>query len=192
MSLKTLADAGLETFVLFTDPGMETISDDSRIKWKYIPPATASWDTMISMAKLINTMTNEGLQKMSGSGAGAASYTQFIDVLIQCNDFKVDGVSYGDISKWSTGRVFAFGCFENATQGLDTLVLQLDQGAGGFSVVPSTNIPGNGQGWNELNDLARFGDELWAVGHGTPVFSATSDDLTLVERSFLGWHAARR
>jgi hypothetical protein len=83
------------------------------------------------------------------------------------------------------GEVVAVGAWENATQGLDTFVIRLDQDAGaGFEIVPSTNVPGNGQGWNELYDIALVGDHLWAVGFGQSQFSGQHE--TLVERSPFG------
>jgi hypothetical protein len=74
-----------------------------------------------------------------------------------------------------------------------TRILRMDRWSGaGFTIVPSTNIPGNGQGWNDLFDLATLADEAWAVGHGSAVFPDASQFHTLVERSFLRWRAAKR
>jgi hypothetical protein len=82
------------------------------------------------------------------------------------------------------GKVYALGCWENATQGLDTFALYLDPSTGtGFTTIPSTNIPGNGEGWNELFDIARIGSQLWSVGYGSPQFPGFSQYLTLVERT---------
>lgn len=82
------------------------------------------------------------------------------------------------------GHVYAVGCFESAAQGLDTMVLHLDESAGtGFAIVPSMNIPGDGHGWNHLEDVALIGNGLWAAGFGSPLFPGFSPGYTLIERS---------
>jgi hypothetical protein len=74
--------------------------------------------------------------------------------------------------------VRAVGTWENETQGLDTFCVSLEGQA--FALVPSPNVPGDGQGWNELRDITLVGGEPWAVGDGNDSFFGAK--LPLVER----------
>lgn len=145
-AIRTLANAGLETFVLFTEPGMETISDDSRIRWRYIPPATSPWSDLIQSAKLINTMSNEALQKLTG--ISQSGFAQFIDILHQCNDFKVGDRSYGDISRWSTGRALVL----DGLTGLSKQSRQLAVGSKPIMTQPDWGV--------SMDNLEKFIDKL--------------------------------
>lgn len=101
---RSAADAGLDPFVVFTDPGMETIADDPRIKWCYIPPAHNDWASAIDLAKKINTLTPGKIQDMPG--INREKNQQFIKILECCNNFvDHEGKEYGDISTWSTKRI---------------------------------------------------------------------------------------
>lgn len=146
-ALRTLADAGLDVRVIFTDPGMETIGDDPRIKWCFIPPATSSWAELISGADMINKMSNEQLQKLTS--INPSGYRQFIDVLHACNDYKTqDGRQYGDVGKWSTGCVFVF----DGLTGLSKQSMQLAIGSKPVRTLPDWGVA--------MDNLERFVDKL--------------------------------
>ena len=46
-SIRTLLDAGLTPFIIFTEPGMESIGDIlDQCHYTYIKPGVAGWDTL--------------------------------------------------------------------------------------------------------------------------------------------------
>lgn len=106
-ALKTLVKIpGLEIFAIFTEPRYDVLGGEflDKIHWKYLPPTQTSWLTSIMVAKQVNVLSNDALQKVQN--IEGASHRQYIDMLEQCNDFKDQhGKSWGDISTWSTNRV---------------------------------------------------------------------------------------
>lgn len=106
-ALRTLVDAGLEVFVLFTEPGMEVLADvpSDKLHWHYIPPASPDFADMISSAQKINTMNIKMLSDLPD--INKKKYTEFIDVLVALSDFKCDrtGQSYGSVDSWDSSRV---------------------------------------------------------------------------------------
>ena len=106
-ALRTLVAAGLEVFVIFTEPGMEVLSDvpSDKLHWHYIPPATPGWDALLDTAKKVNTMPNSTLQQLPN--INAKDYSQVMDILKQCQNFTDErtGKEYGDVTTWGTDRV---------------------------------------------------------------------------------------
>lgn len=62
-SLRTLKDAGIKLFVIFTENGMEALegTDPEWVDWHYIPAAKPDMQAMINMAKQINTLDRKQL-----------------------------------------------------------------------------------------------------------------------------------
>lgn len=115
-SLCTLADMGLNLRVLFTEPGMETLAQyyqdrnqelPPNIHWKYIAPAAPSWDAMLDSAKKINTMSFEGLAKLSD--INKKEYDEFYRILSTLANFVSDrdGTQLGQVDDWGTDTVLA-------------------------------------------------------------------------------------
>src|ERR1035437_4283264 len=87
-SLKTLLTIpNLEIFAIFTEPRYDVLGTEflDKIHWKYIAPVPLGWASLIDAGKKVNVMSNESLQKMGNTAP--ASYTQFLQLLEQCNDF---------------------------------------------------------------------------------------------------------
>lgn len=121
-AILTAADAGLEVFVVFTDPGMAPIVKDKRVRWKYIPPSTGNWSGILDMATKVNTLSYESICKLSA--VDRSKCTQFLEILHTMNDFKLNDISYGDVSTWSTGRML----FLDGLTGLSLQARQLHIG----------------------------------------------------------------
>lgn len=115
-ALSTLAEAGLEVFVIITEPtGLETLLDVwqekklpiDKLHWKTIVPSRAGFDGLLQLAKTVSIADQKFLsdQKPSGDRKNA----QFIHLLGTCNDFicERDGKSYGPISAFSPDRALA-------------------------------------------------------------------------------------
>jgi hypothetical protein len=126
-AVRTLLDAGLEVFCIFTEPGMEVLSDTdpSKLHWNYIPPATPGWDAMIKNADMITKFDAATLQKQPGMNKQA--YTQFIDLLKVCQNYTCQrtGKSYGDINAFGTDKAIVL----DSLSGLNTMLL--DHAVGG-------------------------------------------------------------
>lgn len=114
--LKTLVDAGLETFVLFTEAGLESfvgawtdhgkpVPDNAH--WHVLKRPEANFTSMAMDAQRINTLALESLAKIVDPNR--AKHTQFIELLTALADFPDDktGKKFGPVDHWGTGRVLA-------------------------------------------------------------------------------------
>jgi len=126
--LRTLADAGLEVFIISTEPGIASTlgdTDPSKVHWHYIAPATASWADMIQSAERINQLSYEALSKLPD--INKRKYHEFLDVLATCNDFIDDrtGQHYGDVSTWGANRALVL----DSLSGLNVMAMNLVVGS---------------------------------------------------------------
>jgi len=105
-SIRTLLTAGLEVFVLFTEPGMEVLADTDpdQLHWSYVRPASPSFPDMIDSAKKINTLDLKTLSNLGD--LKKSKYTNFIDILVALDNFKCQrtGKEYGSVEDWGTNR----------------------------------------------------------------------------------------
>ena len=126
-SLRTFIEAGVTPFILFTEPGMRTVSDIpcDHLHYKYVPPAAPTWDGLIDNAKKINTLSFKALAQMGD--IDKQKYAQFLEVLTTMNDFVCDrcGEHFGDVAKWNTDRAL---CMDSLS-GLNIMAMDLVAGA---------------------------------------------------------------
>lgn len=126
-SIRTLVEAGLEVFVLFTEPGMEVLADlpPEKLHWHYIAPASPAFADMISSAQKINTMSFEALTKLPD--INKRQYTEFVDVLTTLSNFKCDrtGQTYGAVDEWDQSRVLVV----DSLTGLSIMAMNLVAGS---------------------------------------------------------------
>ncbi len=123
-SIRTLIDAGLEPFIIFTEPGMEVLGDIlEEVHWTYIPPAQIGWEGLSSIAKLVNTLDYDGIAKMRDSNK--TRYQELLKIIEQCNDFvDQNGEHFGDVMTWGTDRVLVI----DSLSGLNDMASQLTVG----------------------------------------------------------------
>lgn len=126
-SVRTLLDAGLEVFCVFTEPGMEVLSDTDpeRLHWHYISPAAPSWDAMLDSATKINTMTFESLTKQAD--INKRQYTEFLDLIRCLANFTDDrtGKSFGPVDSFGTDRALVI----DSLSGLNIMAMNLVAGS---------------------------------------------------------------
>lgn len=77
-AVRTLIEAGLKVFVVFSEPGMEVLLDASRgrkvyscvdgLHWKYIPVAQPSWDDLRTAADHLNKFSFKMLANEAATG----------------------------------------------------------------------------------------------------------------------------
>lgn len=105
-SIRTLLQAGITPFCVFTEPGQEVLGDlpPEKCHWHYLPPASQSWAAMIDTAEKVNTYSFESLTKMNDNNK--RNYNQFKHLLEVLNNFKCQrtGQEFGDVSTWNTSR----------------------------------------------------------------------------------------
>jgi len=126
-SLRSLIDAGLELFVLQTEPGGTVLEDLPKDKYHshYIAPATASWAAMADSATKINQLSMKALAQMDG--INKREYSQWIEVITTLGNFTCDrcGESFGDVSTWDNNRVLAI----DSLSGLNIMAMDLVVGS---------------------------------------------------------------
>lgn len=120
-SLGTLVDSGVDTFVLFTEAGLETLIGyytdtppdgrglpfdkiPSNLHWHIMPPLVQSFDALAQSADRVNTITLDAWAKMTDPNR--SQYNRFVDLLKVLNDFPDDrtGKKFGPVDKWGTGK----------------------------------------------------------------------------------------
>lgn len=126
-AIRTLVEAGLEVFVLFTEPGMEVLADvpSDKLHWHYIPPASPDFADMITSAEKINTMSFEMLTKLPD--INKKKYHEFVDVLVCLSNFTDDrtGQTYGAVDDWDSSRVLVL----DSLTGLSLMAMNLVTGS---------------------------------------------------------------
>lgn len=132
-ALTTLIDAGVKPFVIFTEPGMSTLSKvlkagnypEDSAAWHYISPAAQDFKSMITMSQNLNRMSFDMITKMTDPNKG--QFLQWVELLRTCEDFIDDrtGEHYGNIGDWSTDRAL---CIDSLS-GLNDMAMALIVGS---------------------------------------------------------------
>lgn len=133
-SLSTLIKAGIETFVVATEPNaLETIQDAVRnngldinlLHYRTIAPAALSIATIMAKARIVNTKDAGSIQKME-VGLDKIKYRQYEEFLGTIADFKCErtGLSYGDVTEWDDTRAFVV----DSLTGLNMMIIQYTAG----------------------------------------------------------------
>ena len=126
-SLRTFIEAGLDLFVLQTEPGGTVLSDLPKEKYHYhyLAPANPSWDAMKDSATKINTLSMKGLANLEG--INKREYAQWIEVIGTLGNFTCDrcGESFGDVSTWDSSRVLVI----DSLSGLNIMAMDLVVGS---------------------------------------------------------------
>lgn len=134
-AITSFIEAGIETFVLGTDPGFEESILDAMekknlpmdmLKYQYIAPASAPWSTLLDAAQKVNMMNYEGLSTLK-SGIGKDGYRQFMELLGAMSDFTDHrtGKSYGPIDQFPENKCFAL----DGLSGLNVMTMDMTIGA---------------------------------------------------------------
>ncbi len=128
-SIASFIKAGITPFVIFTEPGMSTLSkvmveqkiDPDKVHWHYIAPAGQDWKAMIKMSENLNRMSFDMITKMQDPNKNQC--TQWIEVLRTCEDFVDDrtGESFGNVSDWGTDRALVI----DSLSGLNDMAMAL-------------------------------------------------------------------
>jgi len=130
-SIKTLLEAGLEVFVIGTEPGfLDTILDAAgprllpRLHWKAIQPMRVGIKGLQEMVKKISQLDFDALSKMRPDAGRATS--QLVTVLATLEEFKDDRTltSFGSVESWGADRALVI----DSLSGLNLMAMDLTIG----------------------------------------------------------------
>lgn len=133
-SIVTLLLAGIEVFVIGTEPGfVDSLIDRCRelkapidkLHWTTALPATEGWDAMDEMVRVIGGNDFEGVSKLKGVGKDKTRVPA-ATLLSALKDFRCerDGKSYGSFTNWSDDRALVI----DSLSGLSTIAWYLTVG----------------------------------------------------------------
>lgn len=133
-SITTLIRAGLEVFMLATEPDATSVVQDAILReklplekfhWHGVKAANTGISSLLDMAKKVKIMDFESVTKLK-SGIGKESQNQFIEVLQSIENFvdDKDGKPYGNVTTWGPDRVFVI----DSLSGLNTMAWKLTIG----------------------------------------------------------------
>lgn len=117
--LSTYLEAGIETFVIITEPGgVESLLDScarrklsvDKLHWTSVLPAAAGWSALTDMVNTIGTTGYEDIAKIKSGVGKAETRKPAMKFLEALKDFKCerDGRSYGDMSTWDHTRAMCW------------------------------------------------------------------------------------
>jgi len=112
-AIGTLVDTGIETFVLFTESGLESLlgywtdrklAIPDNLHWHILERPAGSFDTLAKSAETINIMAQEALHKMQDPQR--SKHNQFVGLLKALANFPDDrtGKTFGPVDSWGPDR----------------------------------------------------------------------------------------
>ncbi len=135
--LRTLVEAGLEVFVISTEPGIANVLGDvpsDKLHWNYLPPLPLSLDALYKQVESINSRT---LKELADQVVDRSQFRQMLDFINILKNFKCQrtGKEFGDVTKWDSSRVLVVDSLSgltmmmvNATIGTKVVVSLPDYG----------------------------------------------------------------
>ena len=132
-ALTTLIEAGLELFVVITEPhGLETLLtacaerklDVSRLHWMEIFPARSGFESLEAMARKISIQDQKALS--DAKPGGERSEAQFIKLYQGLRNFTdgKDGKTYGPVDSFDTSRALVI----DSLSGINTMSMDITIG----------------------------------------------------------------
>lgn len=132
--LLTLVEAGLELFVLSTEPrGVESLIDSAlrrklpleKVHWNYVPPTAGNWKGLTEMANKVSSFGYKDLSELK-SGIGKEVNNQWIKMLNQVSNFHCEreNKDYGDVTEWGPDRAFVL----DSLSGMNEMAKQITVG----------------------------------------------------------------
>lgn len=117
-AITTFIPAGIETFVLCTEPGgaeslvdwcKQRNFDINKLHWANCYPATQGWSGLTDMAKGISALDFEALSKIKTGIGKEHTRGAAMKLLETLANFKCErtGKEFGDVTSWGPGRCFA-------------------------------------------------------------------------------------
>ena len=134
-AIRTIVEAGLETFVIFTEPMMDLLADlpADKLHWRYIPPTTGSWDETLQKLEMMAPLAWDAISKMTNDPL-KSKYTQWYNFVHTFAHFHCDrtGQDYGDVTEWGYDRALVI----DGLSGVNKLALQFICGSSVAKTLP--------------------------------------------------------
>lgn len=111
-SISTLLEAGLEVFVVSTEPhGLEALLDVvsekklplAKLHWRYIGPARPGFESLAKQGALISQVDQKFLADQKPGDRSNAAWIEMLKTFVDFHDEK-DGKSYGDVTKFGADK----------------------------------------------------------------------------------------
>lgn len=131
-SLSTLLEAGLEVFVVSTEPhGLDTLLDVvserkldlSKLHYTYVSPTRPGFGKLVDMAKLVANMDQKSLSDMRPVPRGDAGFIQMLHAFMNFKDQK-DGKEYGPVTSFGSDKVLVV----DSLSGVSSMAMDLTVG----------------------------------------------------------------
>jgi hypothetical protein len=133
-SIATLVKAGIEVFVIMTEPGgvdslvdgiRDVGADMNKLHWMSVLPATEGWDALDEMTRVIGTLDFEGVSKLKGVGKDKTRVPA-MNFLKALKDFRCEReqASYGSFTNWGPDKALVV----DSLSGLSTIAWYLTVG----------------------------------------------------------------
>lgn len=147
-ALLTYAKAGIETFIVVTEPtGVETLLDGmaemdidpNLVHWNYCPPTNMSIKSLKASADQVNRKSVSDMQKVDSPAVlQKLDYRTYLNFLEQIENFRCDrtGQAFGDATEWGDNRAF---CVDSLS-GVNLMMTQLQIGNRGTLTLPDYNV----------------------------------------------------
>lgn len=129
-SLASFAKAGIECFIIVTEPtGVDSLLDAwereklniDLLHYCVVPPASPGWDGLHDLQVRINAMSYSDISNLK-SGIGKSTMKQLPKLLSNMQEFidERTGRSYGDVTSWNGDRMLAL----DSLSGFSLITLQ--------------------------------------------------------------------
>jgi hypothetical protein len=141
-----LVEAGLEVFVIFTEPGQEVLADlpADKLHWHYFPPKAQSFADFGKSMEMQQKLSFEALTKMTDSAK--ADESQFLDVIGCLANFtdQRTGKAFGPVEAFGPDRCIVL----DSWTGLSSMSMS--------SVVGNKPVPSPGEWGLAMKKLDTF------------------------------------
>lgn len=128
--LATLAMAGIDVFVVITEPtGVDSLLDSwdrlkapiEKLHWAVVSPASAGWAGMKEMGLKINSMSYKDLSELKQgiSKEQMKAYPALLSLFENFVDART-GEAFGDVTEWDSSRALAV----DSLSGLNLIMMQ--------------------------------------------------------------------
>lgn len=125
-SIRTIVDAGLETFVIFTEPGMDTLHDvpcEKGLHWAYVPPASPDVNALDQMFQRVATLDYKALIDMKENRQRYAQMRKVLDLIKNARCDRC-GAELGSPLDWGTDKALVI----DSLTGINVMAMQMATG----------------------------------------------------------------
>lgn len=116
-SIRTLIEAGITPFCIFTENSFDVLGDipPEKLHWTYIPPQKGDLKAFFDAIQPLSVLAPDAVQKQHD--LRRAQNNQFNPILQALMNFKCDrtGQSYGNVGTWGTDRALVIDSLSGLT-----------------------------------------------------------------------------